>query len=90
MSLAICKLLDCLVEIDVSLVTNGTAEIDDNCDDPLPFQEVGLELAEDTDAASATEIVGDISLVWAALDELQVLDSEILMTDWSSNGQRTL
>ena len=69
MSLAICKLLDCLVEIDVSLVTDGKAEIDDDCDDPLPFQEVGLKLAEDTDAASATEIVGDISSVWATINE---------------------
>ena len=69
MSLAICKLLDCLVEIDISLVTNGRAEIDDDCDDPLPFQEVGSELAEDTDEASATEIVGDISSVWATIDE---------------------
>ena len=63
MNLAKCKWLDCLVEIDVSLVTNGTAGIDGDGDDPLPFQEVGSELAEDSDATSATEIVGDISLV---------------------------
>ena len=75
------------MEIDVSLLTNGTAGIDDDGDDPLPFQEVGLELAEDTDAASATEIVGDISLVWAKPNELLVLNSEILMTDWSNEGQ---
>ena len=69
MNLAKCKWLDGLVEIGVSLVTNGTAGIDDDGDDPLPFQEVGLELAEDTDEASATEIVGDISSVWATNDE---------------------
>ena len=57
------------MEIDVSLLTDGTAGIDDDGDDPLPFQEVGLELAEDTDEASATEIVGDISSVWATIDE---------------------
>ena len=57
------------MEIDVSLLTDGTAGIEDDGDDPLPFQEVGSELAEDTDEASATEIVGDISSVWATIDE---------------------
>ena len=82
--------MDCLVEIDVSLVANGRVGLDVDWDDLLLFKEVGLELAADSDGAFTTEIVYDILLPLARLDKFMVFDSAILMTDLSSNGQRTL